>query len=291
MIDPTTKNLLDVYHSIAQTIRKKNHPVSLSRIIMKRLSSIFYSFLVLSLSVAGSALAQQSKQEAAAKENPKAIESWREFMNLPLEKRKEFGSKLIKTQNLFQQKRIFDTLESIDELEKVFPKHPSALNLKGACYVELRSFGKAKNIFQKILEISPENTNMQFNLAEIEFVTKNWQEAHSSFEALIPKVKNNKAMMRLCEFKLLLCKLKLERLEEAKALAAKYDSWDDSPFYYYARAALFYHENKSREAIAEIRNAQFVWSNPKTLSAWQDTLVEYGFVDSVYVDNSGKKAE
>ncbi|MBT8043648.1 MAG: hypothetical protein KJO79_01755 [Verrucomicrobiae bacterium] len=208
---------------------------------------------------------------------------WREFMNLPKQKREEYGQKLIKVQNLFNQKRIFDALEEIDELDKIFKDHPAALNIKGACYVEIRAFDKANKIFEQVLAISPKNTNVQFNLAEVDFVTKNWESAFKRFKALIPLLPSeNKAMLRLCEFKLLLCMLKTDRVKEAIALKDKYDAWDDSPFYYYSRAAILYHQDDKLGAEKMLRNARFVWRNDAALAAWQDTLIEFGYIRSFY---------
>lgn len=247
--------------------------------------STFLLILAITPSLVSGAFAQEAETEKAAepqKDTP-AVKVWQEFMNLPLEKRKEFGSKLIKVQNLFNQKRIFDAYEKIDELDKIFPDHPAVLNIKGACYVEIRSFDKANAVFRKILEIAPKNTNVQFNLAEVDFVTKQWYAAHDRFEKLIPLLdKKNKGMIRLCEFKLLLCKLKTDQVKEAEALAEKHDEWDDSPFYYYSRAAILYHNDEKLEAEKMLRNVRFVWRNDNSLAAWQDTLIEFGYIRSFY---------
>ena len=205
------------------------------------------------------------------------------FSNLPKKTREEYAQKIIKVQNLFNQKRIFDALEKIDELDKIFPNHPAALNIKGACYVEIRAFKKANAIFTEILRISPNNTNVLFNLAEVDFVTKNWQSAEARFEKIIPLLPSkNKAMIRLCEFKLLLCKLKLDKKDEAEALKNKYDAWDDSPFYYFSRASIAYDADDKIAAEKLLRNARYVWRNDAALAAWQDTLIEFGYIRSFY---------
>ena len=93
---------------------------------------------------------------------------------------------------------------------------------------------------------------------------------------------NNMGMLRLCEFKLLLCKIKTNREKEAESLAEKYDEWDDSPFYYYSRAALLYNQDRKIDAEKMLRNARFVWRNKNILSPWQDTLIEFGYIRSFY---------
>ncbi len=163
------------------------------------------------------------------------------------------------------------------------PNHPAALNIKGACYVEIRAFDKANAIFQEVLKASPNNTNVQFNLAEVDFVTKNWATAHDRFTKLIPLLPaQNKAMIRLCEFKLLLCQLKTDRVKEAIALKDKHDAWDDSPFFYYSRAAILYHEDDKLGAEKMLRNVRYVWRSDEALAAWQDTLIEFGYIRSFY---------
>lgn len=261
---------------------------------MKRKSTpLILTFAIFSGILAG-AQAQENKEPETTTEtkpiNPME-KVWKDFMNLPEEKRVEFGEKLVKVQNLFNQKRVFDTLEGIDELDAIFPNHPAALNIKGACYVEMRAFDKARNIFNEILKLAPENANVHFNMAEIDFVTKQWQSAHERFEKLVGILEgeHKKAMKRLCEFKLLLCKLKLNKVKEAKELSQKYDDWDDSPFYYYSRAAISYHEDDKLEAAKMLRSVRYIWRNDAALSAWQDTLIEYGYIQSFYGGNLGEK--
>lgn len=236
-------------------------------------------------------VAQDSDKKKDAPQEP-IVGIWQNFMNLPKKQREEYGTKLVKVQNLFNQKRIFDALEKIDELDKIFKDHPAALNIKGACYVEIRAFDKANAIFEQVLAVSPKNTNVQFNLAEVDFVTKSWESAYKRFSALIPLLPaKNKAMIRLCQFKLLLCQLKTDRLKDAIVLRDKYDAWDDSPFFYYARAAVLYHEDDKLGAEKMLRNVRYVWRNDAALAAWQDTLIEFGYIRSFYGGDTEEVAE
>ncbi|MCP5535824.1 MAG: tetratricopeptide repeat protein [Akkermansiaceae bacterium] len=245
--------------------------------------------LALHFTLAPQSFAQDETDKTDPGQEP-IVGVWRDFMNLPKQQREDYGQKLIKVQNLFNQKRIFDALEKIDELDKIFKDHPAALNIKGACYVEIRAFDKANAIFEQVLAISPNNTNVQFNLAEVDFVTKNWEKAYERFSKLIPLLPaENKAMIRLCEFKLLLCQLKTDRVKEALVLQDKYDAWDDSPFYYYSRAAILYHHDDKLEAEKMLRNARFVWQNDAALAAWQDTLIEFGYIRSFYGGDAGEE--
>ncbi len=231
------------------------------------------------------ALAPVSAQEAKPDEEPqrKVSPAEEQFRNLPQERRQEFGKHLQRASELFRQKRIFETLDELAKAEAIFPDSPDLLNLKGSCYVELRSFDKALEAFNRALEIAPDSQSIEFNIAEVHFVTKDWEKAHELFEKLSAEIPDdNLALGRLVEFKLLLCKKKLGRAEEAAALADKYDFFDDSPFHYYAKAALAYDDGELVKAEEWLARASRVFQNPAILAPWQDTLVEFGYIKSFY---------
>jgi hypothetical protein len=95
----------------------------------------------------------------------------------------------------------------------------------------------------------------------------------------------NTALSRLVEFKILLCKKKLGLKDEVTILAEKYDFLDDSPFYYYAKAALAYDNNDLIKAEEWLAIAGRIFQDPNTLAPWQDTIIEYGYIKSFYGDD------
>ncbi|NNC88764.1 MAG: hypothetical protein HKN82_09940 [Akkermansiaceae bacterium] len=231
------------------------------------------------------------------------IPPWQmEFENLSLEARRDYGSILGDAARLFGQKRIFEALNRIADADEIFPDNPVALNLKGACYVEFRDFEKAREVFslafdkQKVVLSDIENlpdekryarmasvADILFNIAEMDFVTNNWQRAHDQFADLLKNINPAKEqMIRLIELKLLIAKIKLGRMEEARTLAAKYDYLDDSPFYYYAKAALAYHEGDVETAERARATARRVFQKPGMLAAWEDTMIEADYLKSFY---------
>ncbi len=215
------------------------------------------------------------------------LPSQKAFLNLPEEKREEFVKHFSEASRYFQQKRIFETLDSLDEAEKIFTDSSEVLNLRGSCYVEMRAFDKAMVAFNKALEINPNNTSIKFNVAEVLFVTKQWQKAHDTFEEIFKSIpEGNMSLARLVEFKMLLCKKKLGMDAEVIALAEKYDYQDDSPYYYYAQAALAYEDGDLLKAEEWLARANRIFRDPNIIAPWQDTLVEFGYIKSFYGDDS-----
>jgi tetratricopeptide (TPR) repeat protein len=207
------------------------------------------------------------------------------FLNLPEERRNEFIKHLGEANRLFQQKRIFETMEEIEKAMKIFTDSPEIYNLRGSCFVEMRSFEKALADFQRAISYTKDNPSIEFNIAEVYFVTKEWKKSVDLFEKIMKALPpENTALGRLVEFKILLCKKKLGLKDEVTILAEKYDFLDDSPFYYYAQAALAYDNNNLIKAEEWLAIAGRIFRDPNVLAPWQDTLVEYCYIKSFYGD-------
>lgn len=256
---------------------------------MKAISLI--SLLVL----AGPLVAQTPKAAADAKpseakpaaEQPALLPNQQAFLNLPEEQRREFIKHLGEAARLFNEKRIFETLEELDKASAIFNESPEIFNLRGSCYVEMRSFDKALAQFQKASGYMKGNPSLDFNIAEVYFVTKQWKQAADLLEKILLALPpENVALGRLVEFKILLCKKKLGLNDEVTILAEKYDYLDDSPYYYYAKAALAYDEKDLVKAEEWLARAGRIFRDPAVISPWQDTLVEYGYIKSFYGDDA-----
>jgi tetratricopeptide (TPR) repeat protein len=245
-------------------------------------------------------LAAQTKSPPAAKTPPadgkpaaaktdkaakvELLPNQKAFLNMPEEKRKEFIKHLMEANRIFQQKRVFETMEEIDKASAIFKDSPELYNLRGSCYVEMRSFDKAMAEFEKAFALAnKDNPNIEFNIGEVFFVTKQWQKAADVFERICKRITTeNPALGRLTEFKILLCKKKLGKKEEVAALTEKYDFMDDSPFYYYAKATQSYDDNDQKKAEEWLATAGRVFQDPNTTAPWKDTLVEYGYIKGLY---------
>lgn len=210
------------------------------------------------------------------------------FLNLPEESRKEFVKQLGEATRLFRDKRIFEAMDALDKATKIFADSPEIHNLRGSCFVEMRAFDKALSEFQKALALSKDNPSVEFNIGEVYFVTKEWKKAVEIFEKIMKGIPpQNVALGRLVEFKILLCKKKLGLDDEVTILAGKYSFEDDSPFYYYAQAALAYDTNDLIKAEEWLAMAGRIFRDQNVLAPWQDTLVEYGYIKSFYGEEAG----
>ena len=247
--------------------------------------------ILLSLLIQATSLTAQIAEKvevtepAANKDN--LLPNQKAFLNLPEENRKEFIKHLTEANRLFQQKRIFEVMEELAKAEKIFADSPEIFNIRGSCFVEMRAFDKAMAEFQKAKTFSVNNPSIDFNIAEVYFVTKRWKEAAELFEKILKVIPpQNTALGRLVEFKILLSKKKLGLDDEVTILAGKYDDNDDSPFYYFTQAALAFDAKEMEKAENWLAMAGRIFQDPNTIAPWQDTLVEFGYLKSFYGDDS-----
>ncbi len=244
---------------------------------------IFFSFLLLISSE--SFLGAQEVQPST--DSDKKIElsaEQQEFLNLPEQQRTDFFKHLDEATRLFNQKRIFECLDEIHEARKIFDKSSELFNLLGSCFVEFRDFVQARENFNKADVLSPGVTSTLFNLAEMDFVTQKWADCLSKLTAVLKLLPEKESpTRRLIEFKILLCNIALGKQDEANKLAEKYDPIDDdSPYYYYAQATLCYRDKDMTKAEEWIAMAGRVFVNPAVIAPWQDTLIEFGYIESFY---------
>lgn len=212
-------------------------------------------------------------------------EELKAFMNLDEEERAEFAKLVAKAQGYFREQRVIESLAVISKAQLIFENHPAILNLRGSCYVHLRDFVGAEKQFKRALKITPNSTQILFNIAEMHFVTQRWKscaQKMTELNELLPESTQNKDIKRLVEFKLLLCYIKLNRTKEAKELAKLYDMWDDSPYYYYANAAISFSADDKIGADQILKRASRVFRRPGDLAGWDDTLTEFGYIKSFY---------
>lgn len=248
------------------------------------------SFLIISVVVGPFCSLSSAQDEAAvAKKAEPAFVT--KFGNLPQEKREAYGALKVKAEQFFRQKRIFECLDKIHEASEIFDEDPATWNLKGSCYVEFRSFNKARNSFQRALALEPNNTGVIFNLAEMDFVCNDWRDCIKKMKAFRKHVEKQSPELeggaldlhRLAAFKQMIAHLKLGDTASATQLAEKnWADWDDTPFTDFSKGVLAIEADDQEVGDRWIKSAMRVFSNSAQLPNWQDTMIEAGYLKSFY---------
>lgn len=195
------------------------------------------------------------------------------------ERHREFSTHLDAAKHAFAEHDIPATLAELDKASAINGSHCEVHNLRGSCHVELREFDKALEEFRKAEALSKANPSIQFNIAEVLFVTKRWSEALEALEKVSGQLPAESIeLSHLVDLKILLCHSALGNDEKAKALAVKPGINDDSPFFYFAKAASFHISHQPAIAESWLTSAREKFSDPEVLAPWFDTFVEYGWI-------------
>jgi tetratricopeptide (TPR) repeat protein len=107
-------------------------------------------------------------------------------------------------------KKDFDESEKIcAEILKKDPNHADTLNLVGSLHVETRDFEKARESYTKAYKIKP-NLYTEFNIAELDFLEKNWIDAGKRFNKILDDPAASDLVKSVVRFKLSIMALEMK---------------------------------------------------------------------------------
>lgn len=206
----------------------------------------------------------------------------------------KIASLLSEAQALQGRKRYVDAFAKLDEAEALAPSHAEVYNIRGAIYMAapVRDLNKAREQFNKARTLKPEEMPPYFNLAEVEFVDGKWPECEKAFDGMLTRFpKLPTGVRHLITFKKLVAQVKQNKLEEAeKLLAASFTFMDDTPAYYFGKAAIAFQQKNEKEANDWLAKGQIIFKGDAS-SAYVDSMMEAHYVDSLAVGKSQESAE
>ena len=201
--------------------------------------------------------------------------------DLTLEERKELGKILDDASRFIGGIRLQEGLSKLLDAEQIAPGLFQIYNLRGAAYTKMKDFETARGNFEKAISLRPSIFHPQFNLAEIEFVTGDYANSEKAFKKLITDFPEmDLGTKRLLEFKLIVCRLKLDDIEGAKAQLDTFNYLDDTPIYHLGHAAVAYAEEDSEDAESWMTSANRIYSAGQ-VEVFRDSLIEAGWIDTL----------
>lgn len=182
--------------------------------------------------------------------------------------------------------RLQESLERLNDVEAITGEFHIVSNMRGAVFTKMRDFKAARTEFVRAIELTKdqpkENFHPRFNLAEINFVEKKWPQARKEFSDLIAHgTIPDPGTKRLMQYKIFICLLQEKQADAASAILEQFDQYDnDSPAWYFARAATSFSKGKKEEAEEWLASANKIY--PKDINdVYQDSLVEVGWLETL----------
>ena len=202
----------------------------------------------------------------------------------------EAQAHLVKVQQLLGGQHYFDALQELDKADKLMPDNPVLTNVRGSIYTGMKDFDKARECFEKSEKLLPGAFEPRFNLAELLYVSEKYAEADDAFSKLLKEFPRLREGVRhLTQFKVIVCRLKQNKVAETEEVMKNFTFMDDTPAYYYTKAALSYQKGDKDDAKTWVNKALRIFSRMDN-SAYIDTLMEARWINSLGVQESPAEA-
>lgn len=195
---------------------------------------------------------------------------------------------LDEVRQLHAKQLFYEALSKLTEVEVMVPDNPVLINVRGSIYTSLRDFTHARECFERAEKIVPDAIEPKFNKVELFFAEMKYPEAEVAFQKLIadfPRLKED--LRHLALFKILICQLKQEKVAEAEQTAKAFTFMDDTPAFYYSKAAMAFQKNDKEEGQNWMNKAANIFRADKN-AFYIDSLMEARWVQSLQVPDAGK---
>ncbi len=189
---------------------------------------------------------------------------------------------------LHAKQQYFAALSKLSEAEVIVPDSPVLINVRGSIYTSMRDFAHARECFERAEKIVPDAIEPKFNKTELFFAEMKYPEAETAFKKLIadtPKLRED--LRHLALFKILVCQLKQGKIDDAENTMKSFTFMDDTPAFYYAKAALAFQKDDKAEGQNWMSKATNIFRADKN-AFYIDTLMEARWVESLQVPETGK---
>lgn len=173
---------------------------------------------------------------------------------------------LLEARNMRLEHRYSEALEKLDEAEKLAPNLADIYALRGDIYLapRRRDFDLALPQFQKAADLEPQSPLPRFNLAEYFFVKHEFDTALQAFTKITADFPKLPMVIRhLVHYKRALCEMKLgHRAAAEQIIADNFTFMDDTPAYYFSKAALAFDAGDGPKANEWVQRGVAVFKGP-----------------------------
>lgn len=202
------------------------------------------------------------------------------------EERAKFSKLISEAQQFQAQSQLLDAMEKINEAELIHPGTAILHNMRGSVYTAMRDFDKAQQQFEIARVLHSGAFEPRFNLNELAYVRGNYAEAEKGFTELLNTYPKLRVEIRhITLFKILVCQLKQNNLSGAETTAKNFTFMDDTPAYYYAKAAVYFQKEDRIEGHTWVNKAAQIFQRPEQTIPYVDSLIEARWIDSLGIPN------
>jgi len=172
-----------------------------------------------------------------------------------------------------QQKRYDDALMKVNEALKESPDNVNAYELRGSIFAATNRWEEATKDYQKVLQMSGKNVQVEFDLAELEFMQKKYDAARPGFAALT----EDPDAGDLAAYKVFLCDLWGGHDARAAQELEAFNKVGSNPSYYFANASSLLYHHQTEEARGWLLSAGNIYA-PAKFQLYAASLTGQGYL-------------
>jgi tetratricopeptide (TPR) repeat protein len=175
----------------------------------------------------------------------------------------------------FMKGRLEVALDKVNKVIQLDSQNKQALLLRGAIYAAQKQWDKADYDYQVALVIDPDNVILKFDLADLKFMQKKYDDARSGFV----EIQSDKDLGDFATYKVFLCDLLGAHEDVAARELEAFDRVGGNPSYYFANAAWDLVHNKTGDAAGWLKSAKYIYADsPKKFATYTASLTSLGYL-------------
>lgn len=175
--------------------------------------------------------------------------------------------------HLLAQNQSDAALEKVNLAIRLAPQDRDSYGLRAGIYAKKEMWPQAEQDYRKVLQIDPANAPAKFDLAEIKFRQKLYDQARPDFVAL----EKDDSLGDLAGFKVFLCDLAAGHVDVAARELDAFNQVGENASYYFANAAWSLSHHKTEEGRGWLASAVQIFAENK-FNTYSVGLQELGYL-------------
>jgi tetratricopeptide (TPR) repeat protein len=167
---------------------------------------------------------------------------------------------------------------ALDEINKVIQldsQNKQAFVLRGGIYAGQQQWDKANDDYEAVLVRDPNNVILKFDLADLKFMQKKYDDARSGFV----EIQNDKDLGDFVTYKIFLCDLLGAHEDAAAKELEAFNQVGGNPSYYFANVAWDLVHNKTEDAASWLKSAKYIYADsPQKITRYTSSLSSLGYL-------------
>ncbi|HEY0256055.1 MAG TPA: hypothetical protein VGC39_01335 [Candidatus Methylacidiphilales bacterium] len=166
-------------------------------------------------------------------------------------------------------------LAKVNQILQLDPQNKQALLLRAGLYAQQKKWDDADHDYQIILVMEPDSTIVKFDVADLKFLQKKYDDARRGFADL----EHDKSLGDLAVYKAFLCDLFGGHEDVAASDLQALDQVGGNPSYYFGNAAWDIAHHKNEDAAGWLKSAAYIYEKaPQKFSQYAASLTSVGYL-------------